>query len=97
MQPMHQARKYHSSCQLAGFIYVFCGIGGGNTVEKLAIDSNSSQQSKIKWQLIPHKNLVGLPKLDRHFSIGLNSEEILIFGGGRYSKQRVQVYDTRTD
>ena len=50
MQPMHQARRMHSSCQLAEFIYVFCGIDGCNSgalnsVEKLAIDVESSNQA----------------------------------------------------
>lgn len=55
IQPMHQARWKHSSCQLSGFIYVFCGIDGANefnSVEKLAIKANSDQQTFKKWHMI---------------------------------------------
>ena len=41
---MKQARRLHSSCQLAGFIYVFCGRNSDhdtiNWVEKLCIDAD---------------------------------------------------------
>ena len=44
MLTMDKARYLHSSCQLAGYIYVFCGInrdGLINTVEKLSVDTKS--------------------------------------------------------
>ena len=67
-------------------------------MEKLAIDAESTDQvSTIQWQLIPYQNLVSLPSLDRPFSIGLNSEEILILGGANYEEHKVHLYDTRTD
>ena len=101
MQPMHQARCYHSSCQLAGYIYVFCGYDGDegktNSVEKLAIHVNFNQQNLIKWQLIPEQSLANLPRLRSLFSIPLNNDDILITGGKGQSEQRVQIYDTRTD
>lgn len=64
---MKQARCLHSSCELAGYIFVFCGMnsyGLTNSVEKLAIDTDSNLQMSRQWQLIPQSNLVGLPKLE---------------------------------
>lgn len=34
---MHQPRISHSSCHLAGYLYVFAGMGD-NSVEKLALE-----------------------------------------------------------
>ena len=55
MQKMNQARCFHSSCQLAEHIYVFCGrnMDGEefNSVEKLSIVDLNRQVSK-KWELI---------------------------------------------
>ena len=51
-----------------------------NSVEKLAIDADSSQQTYKQWQLIP-QNLVNLPVLTNHLSVPLNNTEILILGG----------------
>ena len=48
MQSMHEARHSHSSCQLAGHIYVFCGENALteriNSVEKLSIDVDPNLQ-----------------------------------------------------
>ena len=82
---MHHARSRHSSCQLAGQLYVFCGIGSNghamNLVEKLSVAE--------KWELIPQINLENLPALYLHLSIALNNEEILIFGGAEYKENKV--------
>ena len=101
MSRMQQARQYHSSCQLAGYIYVFCGWGSKrfkntNSVEKLPIEDDNLQYSK-QWQPIRKRNLVALPRLYSQISIALNSDEILIFGGAHYNKQKVQLFDTRSD
>lgn len=101
MQKMNQARTHHSSCQLSGHIYVFCGTNSlprrTNTVEKLSIDADPNLQVLKKWELIPYRNLVDLPQLQSQFSIALNNDEILIFGGFWYREQKVQLFDTRTD
>ena len=88
MPPMNQARFSHSSCHLGAFIYVFCGDNErktskiGNSVERLAIEADPNLQGQKKWTLIPSKNLTALPKkLSSHFSVALNADEILIFGG----------------
>ena len=66
MQKMHQPRWLHSSCQLAGYIYVFCGVfnrkGKNNSVEKLFIDADPNLQASKQWEMIPENNLVALPK-----------------------------------
>ena len=101
MQPMNQARERHSSCYLAGCIYVFCGLDNNarnlDSVEKLSINPNSSQQALNHWERIPNLNLVDLPVLREHFSVPLNNQEILILGGYEFSERKVHVYDTRTD
>ena len=98
---MHHARNEHSMNQFAGFIYVFCGINDDvnfiNSVEKLAIHADPDQQIKESWQLIPSQNLVKLPNLYEHFSVALNSDEILLLGGSYYKFKKAQIYDTRTD
>ena len=62
---MHQARMGHSSCQLQGYLYVFCGIGNFdealNSVEKLAIVEGPDLQKPKEWELIPESNLLRLP------------------------------------
>ena len=82
---MRQARQGHSSCHQAAYLYVFCGELGNdmnetNSVEKLAITADPNLQITIKWELIPQSNLTELPYLVAPFSVGLNNEEILIFG-----------------
>ena len=101
MQKMNQARNEHSSCQLGGHIYVFCGQNNQeqkiNSVEKLSIDADPFYQDLIGWELIPDANLVALPKLYGHLSVALNTFEILILGGYSYCEPNVHLYDTRTD
>ena len=71
MQSMHQPRYCHSSCQLAGHIYVFCGRinqnDGINSVEKLSIDADPNLQVSKQWEMIPEANLRALPALSGKF------------------------------
>ena len=98
---MQVGRYCHTSCQLASYIYVFCGHVSWsnriNAVEKLAIHADKNHKNSQAWELIPHENLVNLPKLSVPFSVSLNNEEIVILGGRPYSEQKVHIYDTRTD
>ena len=95
------ARYYHSSCELSGYIYVFCGKRENcklNSVEKLFNDVNyPNQQFTKKWEKISSSSLLDLPKLSNHFTVSLNKEEILIFGGHGQTEPEVQIYDTITD
>ena len=95
---MQQARYDHSSCQLAEYLYVFCGEGHGtDSVEKIAIDLDNILQISKEWELILTKDRCNLPRLQSHFSIALNNEQILIFGGYEYSEPKVHIFDTQTD
>ena len=45
---MNHGRRFHSSCQLQGYLYVFFGVGDGDyekSVEKLPIVSDPVQQA----------------------------------------------------
>ena len=75
----------HSSCQAAGYIYVFCGFYSDleliNSVEKLSIGADQNIQVAKQWELIPKTNLIALTKLYHHLSVALNYFEIIILGG----------------
>lgn len=97
---MNQARWKHSSCQLAAYLYVFCGYNNDgyiNSIEKLEITEDPNLQINKQWELISESNFVHLPKLVMHFTIALNNEEILIFGGLNYEENKVHIFDTKTD
>ena len=83
---MQTTRVDHSSCQLAGHIYVFCGVNSDderiNSVEKLSIDADPNLQISKQWEVIPKANLTALPKLYKHLCVALNDFEIIILGGG---------------
>ena len=75
---MHAGRFMHSSCQLASYLYVFCGEVNNymqtNSVEKIVIDKDKNLQKSKHWELISPNNLAGLPKLSKHLSVALNNE-----------------------
>lgn len=85
MKQMRQARMRHSSCQLAGHIYVFCGMielgNMVNSVEKLSIEADPNLQVSKGWEQIAEANLTALPGLSMHMSVALNDFEIVMLGG----------------
>lgn len=104
MPPMNVARSESSSCALAGFLYVFCGIDIDDdislSIEKLQLVPSAKIQKWYVWQLIPNINIA--PDLtERSFPVvcPLNDREILIMGGhtGKEYLNDVLVYDTRSD
>ena len=101
MKKMKQVRYDHRSCQLEGQIYVSCGIYiSGNGIiseEKPLIDAYQKIQAWKRWDLISERNLIALWLLSGHFSIALNGDEIIIYGGETYREPNIQPYDTWTD
>ena len=83
---MNVARYACSSCPLAGFLYVFCGMGEcskyENSIERLPLVESTPTQKDQSWMLIYSAGMnPGFPPRYSAIACPLNFSQIVIMGG----------------